>query len=182
MRESPLDTSALTARARILTPSPSPRLPGRRGDMSPVSPNPDAYVGVLHRAVTTRVLYIESSTLQACLVTHLQTPDLHTCLFRRRRWRSNPSGKCSPERLTRGAVTSTMCRAADLSGGARCGAGACCSAKKYQSLWNKECCHSSGNCPLKGFTFRVSGLGLGVQDDRVRAQGSGVREREVDLV
>ena len=29
----------------------------------------------------------------------------------RRRWRSNPSGKCSQERLTRGTVTSTMRRA-----------------------------------------------------------------------
>ena len=52
----------------------------------------------------------------------------------RRRWRSNPSGKCSQERLTRGTVTSTMCRAAHPSGCARCGAGAGCSAIKYQSL------------------------------------------------
>ena len=40
------------------------------------------------------------------------------------RWRSNPSGKCSQERLTRGTVTSTMRRAAHPSGCARCGAGA----------------------------------------------------------
>ena len=51
-----------------------------------------------------------------------------------RRWGSNPSGKCSPERLTRGTVTSTIRRAANPSGCARCGAGAGCSAIKYQSL------------------------------------------------
>jgi len=48
-----------------------------------------------------------------------------------RRWRLNPSGKCSQERrLTRGTVTSTMRRAAHPSGCARCGAGAGCSAIK----------------------------------------------------
>ena len=52
---------------------------------------------------------------------------------RGRRWRPNPSGKCSQERLTRGTVTSTMRRAAHPSGCARCGAGAGCSAIKYQS-------------------------------------------------
>ena len=51
----------------------------------------------------------------------------------RRRWRSNPSGKCSQERLTRGTVTSTMRRAAHPSGCARRCAGAGCSAMKYQS-------------------------------------------------
>jgi len=51
-----------------------------------------------------------------------------------RRWRSNPSGQCSQERLTQGTVTSTMRRAAHPSGCARCGAGADCSAIKYQSL------------------------------------------------
>ena len=40
------------------------------------------------------------------------------------RWRSNPSGKYAQERLTRGTVTSIMCRAAYPSGCARCGAGA----------------------------------------------------------
>ena len=53
----------------------------------------------------------------------------------RRRWRSNPSGKCSQERLSRGTVTSTMRKAAHPSGCARCGAGAGCSAIKYQSRW-----------------------------------------------
>ena len=38
-----------------------------------------------------------------------------------RRWRSNPSGKCSQERLTRGTVTSTMRRAVHPFGCARCG-------------------------------------------------------------
>ena len=38
-------------------------------------------------------------------------------------WRSNPSRKCSQERLTRGTVTSTMSMAAHPSGRARCGAG-----------------------------------------------------------
>jgi len=47
-----------------------------------------------------------------------------------RRWRSNPSGKCSQERLTRGTVISTMRRAARPSG--RGGAG--CSTIKYQYL------------------------------------------------
>ena len=51
-----------------------------------------------------------------------------------RRWRSNPSGKCLQERLTRGTVTSTMRRAAHPSECARCVAGAGCSAIKYQSL------------------------------------------------
>ena len=50
----------------------------------------------------------------------------------------NPSGKCSQERLTRGTVTSTMRRAAHPSGCARCGAGAGCSAIKYQSLTSVE--------------------------------------------
>ena len=45
-----------------------------------------------------------------------------------RRWRSDPSGKGSHERLTRGTVISTMRRAAHPSGSARCGAGAGCSA------------------------------------------------------
>ena len=49
------------------------------------------------------------------------------------RWRSNPSGKCSQERLTRGTVISTMRRAAHPSGCARCGAGAG-SEIQYQSL------------------------------------------------
>ena len=53
----------------------------------------------------------------------------------RRRWRSNPFGKCSQERPIRGTVASTMRRAAPSSGCARCGAGAGCSAMKYQSLW-----------------------------------------------
>jgi len=52
-----------------------------------------------------------------------------------RRWRSNPSGKCSQERLARGTVTSTMRKAAYPSGCARCGAGAGCSAMKYQPLY-----------------------------------------------
>ena len=49
-------------------------------------------------------------------------------------WRSNPSRKCSQERLTRGIVTSTMRRAGHPSGCARCGAGADCSASRYQSI------------------------------------------------
>ena len=49
-----------------------------------------------------------------------------------RKWRSNPCGKCSQQRLTRATVTSTMRRAAHLSGWASCSAG--CSAMKYQSL------------------------------------------------
>ena len=53
--------------------------------------------------------------------------------WRRRRWRSNPSGKCPPKWLTRATVTSTMRRAAHPSGCARCGAGAGCSAIQYQS-------------------------------------------------
>jgi len=48
-----------------------------------------------------------------------------------RRWRSNPSRKCSQ---TRGTVTSTIRMAAHLSVCVRCGAGAGCSAIKYQSL------------------------------------------------
>jgi hypothetical protein len=52
----------------------------------------------------------------------------------RRWWRSNPSGKCSRDRLTRGTATSTLCGAAHSSGCARCGAGAGCSAMKYQSF------------------------------------------------
>ena len=52
----------------------------------------------------------------------------------RRRWRWNPSKKCSQERLTRGTVTSTMRRALHPSGCARCGACAGSSAIHYQSL------------------------------------------------
>ena len=54
--------------------------------------------------------------------------------YRRSRWRSNPSGKCSHARLTRGTATSTMRRATRPSGRARCGAGAGCSVMKYQSI------------------------------------------------
>ena len=50
-----------------------------------------------------------------------------------RRWRSNPSGKCSQARLTRGTVTSATRRVAHPSGCAGCGADAC-SAIKYQFL------------------------------------------------
>ena len=44
-----------------------------------------------------------------------------TCILHSKckRWRSNPSGKCSQQRLTRGTVTSTMRRAAHPSGCAR---------------------------------------------------------------
>jgi len=59
----------------------------------------------------------------------------HSEWFPRRRWRSNPSGKCTQERLTRGTETTTMRRAAHPSGCARCGAGAGFSAIQYQSLW-----------------------------------------------
>ena len=51
-----------------------------------------------------------------------------------RKWTTNSSGKCSQVRLTQGTVTSTMCKAAHPPGCARCGAGAVCSARKYQSL------------------------------------------------
>ena len=47
------------------------------------------------------------------------------------RWRSNPPGKSSQEGLTWGSGTSTTRRAAHPSKGARCGAGAGCSAMKY---------------------------------------------------
>ena len=49
--------------------------------------------------------------------------------------RIHPSGKFSQERLTRGIVASTMSRAAHPSGCASRGAGAGCSAIKYQSLF-----------------------------------------------
>jgi len=54
-----------------------------------------------------------------------------------RRWRSNPSGKCSQERLTPGTVTSTMRRVALPSECAMCGAGASCSAIRKPSLKQK---------------------------------------------
>ena len=63
--------------------------------------------------------------------------------FPNRVW--NPSGKCSQERLTRGTVTSTMRKAAHPSGCARCGAGAGCSAIKYQSLLNRETLSRQGS-------------------------------------
>ena len=71
-------------------------------------------------------------------------------LIQRRRGRSNPSGKCSQERLTRGTETSTMRRAAHPSGRARCGAGAGCSAIKYQSR-----CPSGGSLPLAAHKFQA---------------------------
>ena len=61
------------------------------------------------------------------------SPPLHV-YSQGKRWRSNPSGKCSQERLTRGTVTSTMRKAAHPPGCARCVAGAGCSAIRYQSL------------------------------------------------
>ena len=60
----------------------------------------------------------------------LRTRPEFSVLFRRR-WRSNRSGTCSQERLTQGIVTSTMRRAAHTPGGARCSAGAGCSATEY---------------------------------------------------
>ena len=67
------------------------------------------------------------------------------CLRYSRRWRSNPSGKCSQDQPARGAVTSTMRRAVLPSGGARCGAGADCSAMKYQSLRLRYLLSASGS-------------------------------------
>ena len=55
-----------------------------------------------------------------------------------RRRRSNLSGKCWQELLTQGTVTSTMRKAEHLAGCARRGAGAGCSAIKYQSLWEQR--------------------------------------------
>ena len=68
----------------------------------------------------------------------------------------NPSGKCSQERLTRGTVTSTMRRAAHPSGRARCGAGAGCSAIKYQSLWGVGC--DGALSPLLGLLLGLLGF------------------------
>ena len=57
---------------------------------------------------------------------------------RRRRWRSNPSGKCSYERPTRGTVCGTM--------RSMCGADAGCVAIHYQSL---EIASSPGPTPMQ---------------------------------
>jgi len=57
----------------------------------------------------------------------------------RRRWRSNISETFSQQRLTRGTVIGTTRRAAHPSGCGRCGAGAGCSAIKYQSLQPPVC-------------------------------------------
>jgi len=81
-----------------------------------------------------------------------------------RRWRSNPSGKCSQERLTRGTVTSAMRRAAHPSGCARCGAGAGCSAIENQSLHIKR--HDMGE-----IAFLVSRLELRVESWGLSALG-----------
>ena len=51
--------------------------------------------------------------------------------IRRRRWSSNPSGKCSYERPTRGTVSGTM--------RSMCGADAGCLAINYQSLLTGPC-------------------------------------------
>jgi hypothetical protein len=53
------------------------------------------------------------------------------------RWRSNPHGKCSQERLAWGTVASTMHREAHPFGCARCGAGAGCSPMKYNLFEHK---------------------------------------------
>ena len=66
----------------------------------------------------------------------------------RTRWRSNPSDKCSQERLTRGTVTSTIRRAAHPSGCARCGAGAGCTTMKCQSLTPCAPVNLSSDCQL----------------------------------
>ena len=65
-----------------------------------------------------RLLLLDASTFGSCS-----------------RWRSNPSGKCTQERLKQGTVTRKLRRAAHPSECARCGAGAGCSAITYQSLW-----------------------------------------------
>ena len=88
-----------------------------------------------------------------------------------RSWRSNPSGKCSQERLKRGTVPSTVRRAANASGCARCGAGAGCSAIKYQSifmvwgsLFRGRVLGVSGTClglRVWGFGFRAYCLEFG---------------------
>jgi len=75
-----------------------------------------------------------------------------------RRWRSNPSGKCSQERLPRGTVTSTMRKAAHPSGCARCGAGAGCSAIKYSSLRELCCGQHSAVQQAKWFGARPEGV------------------------
>ena len=59
---------------------------------------------------------------------------IEVCVHKPWRWRSNPSGECSQERLTLGTVTSTRRRAAHPSGRAKRGAGTGCSAMKHQSL------------------------------------------------
>ena len=76
--------------------------------------------------------------------------------------RSNPPGKCSLERLTRGTVTSTMHRVAHPSGCARCGVGAGCLAIIHQSL--SEVQVSGFVFPLSGVIFPVSNFGVGSLD------------------
>ena len=78
-----------------------------------------------------------------------------------RRWRSNPSGKCSQERLKRGTVTSTMRRPEHPSGCAKCGAGAGCSAIKYQFLkkskraaYCEQLCVGVGHTKKKDLTWK----------------------------
>ena len=59
-----------------------------------------------------------------------------------RRWRSNPSGKSSQERLTRGTECGTM--------RSMCGAGAGCSAINYQSLGSSPG-HLGSSTIIRGF-------------------------------
>ena len=59
---------------------------------------------------------------------HAEPPDCRYFQSQLRRWSSNPSGKCSYERPTRGTVCGTM--------RSMCGADAGCLAINYQSLFN----------------------------------------------
>jgi hypothetical protein len=106
-------------------------------------------------------------------------PPLHC-----RRWRSNPSGKCSQERLTRRTVTSTMRRAAHPSGCARCGAGAGCSAIRYQSLSAPDAAHSPpkvlrGGIPKSIFHRRCQYLAINAHEMAPRT-GRWLQERGRD--
>jgi len=79
-----------------------------------------------------------------------------------RRCRSNPSGKCSQERLIGYTVTSTMRRAAHPSECARCGAGAGCSAITYKPRVRIEV--EVWGLDLEDVRREVSSLGAASED------------------
>ena len=121
----PTKPSYSTERLSILGPKCSAAIPSilRMLPLGVLASPPKSGLEVLHLESKARWLKVERDRYRYRNGRHVFP---HKCYFeqRGRRRGSNPSGKCSQERLTRGRVTRTMRREAYPYGCARCGAGA----------------------------------------------------------